>query len=177
MCQYNNPCVSSPCKNSGVCVPVQTNPPTNRCNCVSGYTDSNCGTLVNYLCSSNPCQNGGTCVNSVNSFTCNCPTSFTGSYCENLINPCIQNNVATICQNNGVCQLNTLQAPFYICLCPSGYYGNTCQFSSVTTINPNGFCTLNYCVNSVSCFNTNTPPYYVCNCQAGYTGQNCDTSK
>ena len=178
MCQYYNPCISSPCQNSGVCVAIQTNPSSYRCNCLSGYTGTNCGTQINYLCSSQPCKNGGTCANGINTFSCSCTSSFTGLYCESLINPCQQSNVATICQNNGVCQLNTLQAPYYICLCPTGYFGNVCQYAALTTqAVSNNYCNINPCVNSVSCVSTYTYPYYTCNCQTGYTGTNCDTSK
>lgn len=80
-------------------------------------------------------RNNGTChtVNSTNSssnglsFQCECSKGFTGIYCELEIDYCV--NIT--CQNNGLCQTVNMNWTC-VCLTPSHYYGDLCQYQTAT---------------------------------------------
>jgi hypothetical protein len=48
------------------------------CDCVDGFTDTNCSTNINE-CDPNPCENGGSCEDGINDFVCklDCIAGFT----------------------------------------------------------------------------------------------------
>eukprot|EP00662_Eupelagonemidae_sp_cell21_P019642 gene19642-biopygen16231 len=60
-----DPCAGSPCSNGGVCSAGSGGGHT--CDCVPGFTGTDCGTAVDE-CDPNPCP--GHCTQGVNSFTC-----------------------------------------------------------------------------------------------------------
>src|SRR5437868_144451 len=75
---------SHPCASGGTCTDFLN---SYRCDCVSGFSGSNCQTNINE-CTSQPCANGGTCIDQTNSFTCTCIPGFSGILCETNINEC-----------------------------------------------------------------------------------------
>ena len=74
-------CSNNPCQNGGTCQ-LTGSGSTYTCNCVSGYSGTNCQTYTN-ACFNNPCINGGTCQVTANGgYVCNCPGTFTGANCQ-----------------------------------------------------------------------------------------------
>ncbi len=90
-------CKDVTCLNDGVCNDGQ-------CDCLRGYSGSDCSTVNRCLANNVQCENGGYCENG----SCTCPDGFFGDDCT------LQ------CDNgivvNGVCE------------CNEGYSGNTCGF-------------------------------------------------
>ncbi|CAH3116517.1 unnamed protein product [Porites lobata] len=75
-----SPCDSSPCKNTGKCIPLyQKN--GYKCTCMKGFTGRNCETNIND-CVNITCLNNGTCIDLIDGFNCSCPPGFAGSRCE-----------------------------------------------------------------------------------------------
>ena len=64
-----DPCNSSPCVNSGVCISV--GPFDYTCQCAVGYTGSSCEANIDD-CVSAICPNNSMCVDGVNSYKCVC---------------------------------------------------------------------------------------------------------
>ncbi|XP_041372182.1 cubilin-like [Gigantopelta aegis] len=77
-------CLSNPCQNGAACINAGS---SYRCQCMAGYTGTNCETDINE-CASNPCQNGGTCTNLVGRFQCACTEDFTGDTCTDAQSVC-----------------------------------------------------------------------------------------
>ncbi|CAH3188757.1 unnamed protein product, partial [Porites lobata] len=75
-----SPCDSSPCKNTGKCIPLyQKN--GYKCTCVKGFTGRNCETNIND-CVNITCLNNGTCIDLIDGFNCSCPPGYAGNRCE-----------------------------------------------------------------------------------------------
>lgn len=79
-CQLPNPCLSSPCKNAGTCIPVVRGSTVDyTCVCRLGFTDELCLTPRDNVCLSNPCRNGGTCdLLTLSEYKCRCPPGWSG---------------------------------------------------------------------------------------------------
>ena len=71
-----DPCSTTPCLNSGVCVATAD---SFSCLCDPRYTGTICE-HVN-LCSPNPCLNGGSCIDNIFG-TCLCPNTHEGEICQ-----------------------------------------------------------------------------------------------
>ncbi|XP_077420985.1 lactadherin-like isoform X2 [Vanacampus margaritifer] len=93
-----------------------------------------------------------------------CLSSVIGDYCE-------VNN----CHNGATCVTGVGEEPF-ICICPDGFAGDTCNLTET------GPCSPNPCKNDASCqviaptrrgdvFNE-----YICNCRPGFEGAHCQTN-
>ena len=189
------PCSSSPCQNSGTCLPItQTSYTASSfvCLCPPNYTGLTCNQLAQAVlpsatvCSSNPCQYGGTCLPitspTQNTFVCICPPSYTGLTCTQLA---VSQPAATVCssspcQNSGTC-LPITQADgtqnTYVCLCPPSYTGLTCSQLAASSQNTNA-CSANPCQYGGTCVQV-TPAYssqpsFVCLCPPAYTGTTCN---
>ena len=68
------------CLNGGKCV-YSSSGTQLYCNCLNGFTGSNCETPT--ACYSVSCQNGATCTPSFDGTVyCKCPANFFGRYCE-----------------------------------------------------------------------------------------------
>lgn len=75
-----NPCSSLPCKNGGVCRPLDSE--LFRCECSSLFSGKFCENMVD-PCLSNPCREGATCDSlSTGKFFCKCPPGRKGDTCE-----------------------------------------------------------------------------------------------
>ncbi|UJR31031.1 hypothetical protein I4U23_018540 [Adineta vaga] len=189
-CQYENPCAVSSsvfCQNGGTCVSSNTDPPIASCLCRTGFTGSQCNTIIqNDPCGSSPCENRGYCALSMSNatfscicrsnytgsqsvcqsqwntkntwFTCSCVETFTGTRCEtSLLNPC-----GGLCMNGSPCVNG-------VCVCPEQYLGTYCGYT-----NP---CQSSICRNGglcVSIYNS-TGVSFTCTCPPQYTGQYCET--
>ncbi len=109
------------------------------CECVAGYTGTNCELNINE-CADDPCLNGGTCNVStsrlltllisscilllqdlINQYSCSCVTGFVGNNCEG--HECD----STPCLNNGTCVMTTDNTG-YICDCVSGFEVTDIQY-------------------------------------------------
>jgi Notch-like protein len=95
LCESNiDECERNPCQNDGTCKELlipRFNSSFNasewrgyHCTCPSGYTGSNCESIVDQ-CMSNPCLNGGICSDGGLFYMCSCPVAFTGTHCETVI--------------------------------------------------------------------------------------------
>ncbi|MED6262286.1 hypothetical protein ATANTOWER_017245, partial [Ataeniobius toweri] len=81
--------------------------------------------------------------------------------------PCAEN----VCNNGGTCVTGT-GTPF-ICICPDGFSGETCNETET------GPCSPNPCKNDGVCESRRGDVFtdYVCRCQPGFEGIYCQTSK
>jgi Notch-like protein len=84
----------------------------------------------------------------------------------------------TPCKNSGQCYF--LPDAAYYCVCYSGYSGNNCQFSAMTTTTTTP-ATYNPCLSARPCLNGGTclpkgnQGEFTCMCPQGYTGVNCQS--
>ncbi|XP_032993593.1 neurogenic locus notch homolog protein 1 isoform X2 [Lacerta agilis] len=159
-CEHDiNECDSKPCLNGGTC---QDSYGTYKCTCPQGYTGLSCQNLVRW-CDSSPCKNGGTCAvasNTQHGYICRCPPDWDGATCENDARGC----GLLRCLNGGTC-ISTQKSSR--CLCPLGFSGAACQFSSGSP------CHSSPCYNGGTCQPAKEPPHYRCNCPARFNGLNC----
>ena len=171
-----NPCLSSPCLNSGMCITLMDDKGVSRgflCRCRSPQ-DSGAYCEQRNFCFSNPCLNGGTCKTTPTGFTCQCPATWTGYVCNYPSD--VSDRVALNCfdegrrcLNGGSC-LKYQDEFFYTCKCPPNYSGSTCE----TYEPPKNPCsTSNPCLNGGVCI-FNPPAYFQCKCTDNFIGPNCE---
>jgi len=189
------------CQHGGVCTSYQGG---YGCTCLAGYYGARCEFYDNGCSSLNPCQNGGRCslTRAWSSSTfqvtkgyevavCDCVYPYYGVHCENkadVDNLCYTSNP---CQNGGNCTVNTWdrgywqviggylnnqrqeQAP-YVCACAPGFYGTTCQTTTVPTPVTLPTCTNTptYCSNGGTCIDGFPNP--TCSCICGWSGDQCE---
>ncbi|XP_059165396.1 uncharacterized protein LOC131947978 [Physella acuta] len=190
-CKVKKPCDQSPCK-AGTC---QTRGKSYTCNCLEGYSGTNCEAPQD-ACSSLPCQNSGTCIVVGQSFTCICKEGYTGPTCSFVVDHCQSNPCI-----HGVC-LNVNNS--FKCICSAGYAPERCEqrvdaCSSTSLTCHNGgtcvrsgddvtcqcnayftgpycedelsFCGVNQCLNGGTC--VDGPGDFSCSCLPGFTGKLC----
>ncbi len=91
------PCVSSPCKNGGLC--VNEGADRFKCVCLTGFTGRLCEMNIDFCinpplvkCEAAPClsgcQNNATCLSNAVGFSCKCKPGFEGALCEKRIDFC-----------------------------------------------------------------------------------------
>ncbi|XP_060571839.1 fibropellin-3-like isoform X2 [Ruditapes philippinarum] len=148
--------INVPCHNGAICRSWDND--RYSCDCLSGFTGSNCETDIDE-CMSSPCQNGGACIDEVDAFYCKCDSAYPGDYCEiDLYNSC----AASPCQGNGTC---TQEENGYNCTCPPGIVGLNCEAELDE-------CASDPCKNAGTC--EDRLDGYNCTCQVGYTGKDCE---
>ncbi|XP_013383226.1 sushi, von Willebrand factor type A, EGF and pentraxin domain-containing protein 1 [Lingula anatina] len=150
-----NECFLEPCQNRGQCQSLKIG---YTCQCLPGYTGTDCETEIDE-CQSRPCQNNGTCQDFLNYFKCTCLEGFTGESCETNIDDC-QN---APCWHGGLC---TDLINSYKCSCKAGYTGQNCSID----VNE---CASSPCQNNGNCLDHINR--YSCLCPFGFTGDNCET--
>lgn len=168
----SNPCLSSPCLNSGMCITLMDDKGIPRgylCRCTSPQ-DSGSFCEDRNFCYSNPCLNGGTCSNTLNGFTCKCTGSWTGFNCNRpseLVNANLNLNCfdeGRRCLNGGSC-LKYADEYFYSCKCMPSYSGAQCEIFDVCSTTP--------CQNGGFCL-FKPPSYFECKCTDQFIGLNCE---
>ncbi|CAB3373706.1 Hypothetical predicted protein [Cloeon dipterum] len=179
-CEINiDDCKSSPCLNGGKCIDGID---SYQCDCGNtGFEGDSCETNIDD-CTPGICQNGGTCEDLVNGFNCRCHGGYTGIHCEIDIRECD----SMPCQYNGTClelsdqslyppdsslfgiipdQFTYENASGFVCKCPLGTQGITCQINIDE-------CESSPCQHGLCQDLLNS---YECKCDKGYSGVHCET--
>lgn len=166
-------CRATPCQNNGSCLELSKGNdtfgndtelmPEYVCECDAGYTGIRCE-LSAQNCETNiPCLNRGTCLKNLNTkkYSCFCNAGYYGEICH-MTNLCLNSK----CLNGATCY--PIADISFICLCPSGLTGPTCE----RYIEPK-YCKLNLCRNGGSC--TVEPSGLIqCMCMPGFIGNACE---
>eukprot|EP01051_Picozoa_sp_SAG22_P009083 SAG22_NODE_731_length_7588_cov_6.237281_6_plen_831_part_00 len=112
-----------------------------RCECADQHFGALCE-HTHQQCQSSPCQHGGSCTpvtddGGAKTYSCSCAKGWTGNNCEEDVDECA---ALTPCANAGTCvesgALGTaetgtaLAAGVYLCICKSGWGGDTCAIDS-----------------------------------------------
>ncbi|CAF0728575.1 unnamed protein product [Brachionus calyciflorus] len=168
----NNPCASSPCLNSGMCITLMDDKGVPRgyiCRCTNPQ-DTGVFCEERNFCHSNPCLNGAICTNTFTGFICKCSSGWTGFNCNTPLNlpsskvesfNCFQDG--NHCRNGGTCF--KLMDSSYMCKCPGNYKGIYCEIFDMCSTLP--------CQNGGECTFKETNGFY-CNCTKDFYGQKCE---
>lgn len=144
------------CVNGGNCSNVMGKM---ACECPPLYTGDRCQVPVcpngcgDDPCSHIICQNGGSCHMVQGNPYCNCTAQWHGTLCQEFIShnsPCID-----YCENNGICQLDSLQYPK--CICVGDWVGRKCN-SPPPCFGGCGECKPGSSLNECICENGTTSP-------------------
>ncbi|XP_026163272.1 protein delta homolog 1 isoform X1 [Mastacembelus armatus] len=155
-------CSSRPCADNATC--IETGEGGYLCICPYGHAGENCH-LKRGVCltNSSPCQNGGTCMDASGSAgysSCLCTPGFSGDLCEISIDSCQPNP----CLNGGNCTNHGLA---FMCVCPHGFTGFTCN--DTVSLSP---CAGGPCTNGGTCVGQPDGTFR-CICQKWFTGPTC----
>lgn len=143
------------CLNGGKCVAGTA--VTSVCDCLAGFTGSDCATVVPPgQCP--PCGANGQCGGAMTGFSCVCNVGWSGSACNVPICPGFIVGVAANCNGNGLCS----GAPTPSCLCSPGWNGTDCAMR---------VCSSTYCQNGGTCQASGSQ--LSCACAPGWTGTTC----
>ncbi|KAL4218421.1 hypothetical protein ACF0H5_023156 [Mactra antiquata] len=124
-----DPCISSPCLNSGVCVADKVTGEY-QCKCRSNFIGKHCETKHD-RCHPNPCLNHGYCSTRFGQLCyCGRNSGYTGKYCEIDIYDCKPDS----CNYHGTCTDTGVNS--FKCDCLSRYNGTTCDFDKCPSEDP-----------------------------------------
>ncbi|KAI3385914.1 hypothetical protein SNEBB_005783 [Seison nebaliae] len=155
-----NPCLSMPCQNGGLCNGFFFNYKSNYvCSCPPNFHGLNCeqrgSGRVGDLCDTEPCENGGRCLSQNNIRTCICPPTFTGRSCEQMVSVTQQPSPTTsptLPPNSRTTSKSGSQTSIY--LLPTKCDGSVCQ-------------------NGGTCYDVAKDSTY-CHCLRGFYGIRCE---
>jgi Notch 1 len=170
--EANNPCVSSPCLNSGMCITLMDDKGVPRgyiCRCTNPADSGTYCEDRNY-CFSNPCMNGGTCVNGLNGYTCRCMGAWAGINCNlPLAMAPVTLSTASTPPHSQPQSPPPPPPPLKFTLPPS-------KFASTSTLAaaPSCFDEGRRCLNGGSCLKYDEETNYSCKCPIGYSGTRCE---
>jgi Notch-like protein len=115
-----------------------------------------------------PCLNDAVCNNmtspdlTANKYSCACLDNYFGIGCQNF------DACSTACQNGGNCTVDLLNVRQFVCSCPSGTTGFSCE----TILSP---CASSPCENGGVCSNgDDTSGEFDCLCLPGFSGAVCE---
>ncbi|XP_039265906.2 uncharacterized protein LOC120341463 [Styela clava] len=163
------------CKNDAECINTIGG---FQCICTKGFAGETCDHKLDACSFNNECLNGATCIPSEESFVCACRLGYVGLFCEKVVDLCA--DVPSPCQNNGTCEIVSLEEQTIKCTCHERYYGRFCEqeipackvkfelgdgsheLTDRTDCGSYGDCV----VNDVNKFS--------CECHEGYEGEFCD---
>ncbi|XP_072038374.1 uncharacterized protein [Amphiura filiformis] len=153
------------CLNGGICFAAYESNAV-FCVCQAGFRGLQCEEEIPQPCREGLCENGGVCFNNANNtnYQCVCPPSFTGRHCETYIGS-TDGCLSGPCLNGGTCFPHPTQVGAFLCQCPTGYAGTSCEID----IN---FCFTNPCLNGGTCTDIGTG--YMCACPIQFKGTNCE---
>ena len=157
-----NPCLSSPCKNYGLCSSENGQA---VCHCRKSYYGQFCQHSTFRpvdRCQGRPCGDKGSCTAGLDSYTCACDSSHAGQHCERRRLPNDNACASNPCLHGSTC---TPQGSSYVCRCSAGFAGPRCSW-------PLDTCQCQPCQNGATCVSGRFGAY-MCECTAGFTGKNC----
>ncbi|XP_063140333.1 protein crumbs homolog 2 isoform X2 [Rattus norvegicus] len=175
-CQLDvDECQSQPCEHGGVCHDLVNG---FRCDCAdTGYEGARCEQEV-LECASAPCVHNASCLDGFRSFRCLCWPGFSGERCEVDEDECASDP----CHNGGRCSQRSdptlyggvqaifpgafsfSQAAGFLCSCPPGFAGLTCQEDTDE-------CQSEPCLHGGTC--SDTVAGYICQCPEAWGGHDC----
>ncbi|KAL4237885.1 hypothetical protein ACF0H5_002595 [Mactra antiquata] len=165
-----DPCISSPCYNSGVCVADKVTGGY-LCRCKEKYFGRHCETRLD-ICHPNPCLNDGICSTRPGQLCyCRRGSGYTGKYCDIDINDCKPNS----CNYHGTCTDTGKKSTK--CDCFGRYNGTTCDFDKCPDEDSSLFeCPATDCHKDTCNRNGVCTEGGNCTCASGFTGPACNTS-
>lgn len=161
-----NPCASSPCLNSGVCV-TETDETTNeigyKCHC-KNKIDSGVFCEERNFCAKTPCYNGGTCTNTFNGFKCACSSAWRGFNCR------YRNNNPNPLPDSATTPALSFQQSV-VTTAPQNFYSKS-KITFPKYVSSDCFSFGRKCQNGGVCAKKGY--IYACQCVSGYTGTTCE---
>uniref|UniRef100_A0A6Q2X112 Neurogenic locus notch homolog protein 1 n=1 Tax=Esox lucius TaxID=8010 RepID=A0A6Q2X112_ESOLU len=162
-----NECFSQPCQNGGTCIDLIN---TYKCSCPRGTQGvhceiniDDCNPFLDPVANEPKCFNKGRCVDRVGGYHCVCPAGYVGErqHCDTVFDGC----KGKPCRNGGTCAVASNTPHGFICKCPPGYTGSSCEYDARS-------CGSLHCGNGGTCVSGHKSPR--CLCTPSFTGPQCE---